>query len=118
MQTILHHLSRPWRRESEAQQYYFCDTPDCDVVYFAADGTRIYKTELRTVVGIKETSPAALLCYCYGVSRADAADPRAREFVVQQTKAGLCSCTTSNPSGRCCLKDIPPTTATTPSGND
>jgi hypothetical protein len=27
--------------------------------------------------------------------------------VMAQTKAGLCSCDTSNPSGRCCLKDFP-----------
>ncbi len=112
LQTLLHHLARPWERQGMSQQHYFCDTPDCEVAYFTDGDVTIRKQELRTVVGIKETAPAALLCYCFGVSRADAAaDPAARDFVVQQTRAGLCACTTRNPSGRCCLKDIPAPTA-------
>jgi hypothetical protein len=60
-------------------------------------------------VGIKEAAADALLCYCYGVTRAVAlSDTAARAFVVAQTRRGLCSCETSNPSGRCCLKDFPP----------
>ncbi|WP_172600480.1 putative iron-sulfur cluster-binding metallochaperone [Sulfurivermis fontis] len=106
-QTLLHHLARPWQRQGMNQPYYFCNTPDCEVVYFTDSGVTIGKQELRTVVGSKETAPAALLCYCFGVSRADAVDPVVRDFVVQQTKAGLCACTTRNPSGRCCLKDFP-----------
>lgn len=107
-QTLLHHLAQPWQWQGTGQQYYFCDSSGCEVVYFTDGGVIIRTQELRTVVGVKETAPGALLCYCFGVSRADAAaDPAAREFIVQQTRAGLCACTTRNPSGRCCLKDIP-----------
>ena len=49
-----------------------------------------------------------MLCYCFGVSRADFdRNPGTKDFVTAQTKAGLCACETSNPSGRCCLKDFP-----------
>jgi len=48
------------------------------------------------------------VCYCFGVSRSDFRnDPATKDYVIAQTKAGLCSCDTSNPSGRCCLKDFP-----------
>jgi hypothetical protein len=78
------------------------------VVYFGADDSVILQPQLRTTVGMKSSSELSLLCYCFGVSRADVASGNAiRDFVVAQTKLGLCSCETSNPSGRCCLKDFP-----------
>jgi len=108
IRTILHHLKTSWSWHGKQQNYYFCNNPDCDIVYFGEDDSVIYKSELRTLVGIKEDSIDAPLCYCFGVSKADARrDPAAKEFVVQQTKAKLCTCETSNPSGRCCLKDFP-----------
>lgn len=107
--TIAHHLRQAWGWDSKDQRYFFCDDPACGVVYFGADNSVILKAQLRTTVGAKESMPDALLCYCYGVTRAVAlSDPAAREFVVAQTRRGLCSCETSNPSGRCCLKDFPP----------
>jgi len=66
------------------------------------------KSMLRTRVVAKEQDGDALLCHCFGVTKADfEREPSARDFVVEQTKAGRCSCQTSNPSGRCCLKDFP-----------
>jgi hypothetical protein len=107
--TIAHHLRQAWCWEGKDQRYFFCDDPACEVVYFGADDSVILKPQLRTIVGIKEAAADALLCYCYGVTRAVAlSDSGAREFVVAQTRRGLCSCETSNPSGRCCLKDFPP----------
>jgi len=108
MQTILHHLSQPWVLALPDQPYYFCDSPACDVVYFGRDGTVLNRAAIRTVVGIKEVLGSAPLCYCFGVSKSDAlSNPDIRAFVVEQTKNGFCTCTTSNPSGRCCLKDFP-----------
>lgn len=95
-----------WRQT--AKRFFFCDDPSCDVVYFGDDGSTILKQQLRTGVGVKEAGDNALLCYCFGVSRRDfQLDPSTRDFVVVQTKTGLCSCDTRNPSGRCCLKDFP-----------
>jgi len=106
--TILHHLKTPWNLALKEQGYYFCSATDCDVVYFGEDNSTIHKDQLRTKVGIKETSDDALICYCFDISRAAAqADKKIKAFVVEQTKKSLCSCTTHNPSGKCCLKDFP-----------
>lgn len=108
MQTMLHHLSQPWAQELSDQPYYFCDTPTCDVVYFGQDGVTMNRSAVRTVIGTKETLDSAPLCYCFGVSKSDArSNPTIRAFVVEQTKKGYCTCSTSNPFGHCCLKDFP-----------
>lgn len=106
--TVLHHVNEPWHAGLKEQRYYFCDDPDCDVVYFGLDNTVITKSMLRTRVGTKETSDDALICYCFGVTKAQArSNKQVKAFVVEQTKNARCSCETSNPSGRCCLKDFP-----------
>ena len=106
--TVLQHIKEPWRHELKQQSYYFCDDPDCDVVYFGLDNSTISKTSLRTTVGIKEKGENALICYCFGVSKAQARTCQdAKAFVIAQTKSATCTCVTSNPSGRCCLKDFP-----------
>jgi hypothetical protein len=107
--TIRHHLRAGWCWDDRGRRFFFCDDPACDVVYFSDDGAVILKTQLRTAVGVKETAANALLCYCFGVTRAAALNqPEARQFVLAQTRLGQCSCKTNNPSGRCCLKDFPP----------
>ena len=106
--TIAHHIRDSWKWSGSAARYFFCDDPSCDVVYFGGDGTIIRKEQLRTRVSVKEAADDALVCYCFGATKADAlSDPGIKDFVVTQTKQGLCSCDTRNPSGRCCLKDFP-----------
>lgn len=105
--TIAHHIKAPWAWVPSATRYYFCDAPDCDVVYFGDDNSVVLKSQVRTCVGVKERARHDLLCYCFGVTRADyERDPALKGFVVAQTKIGACSCETSNPSGQCCLKDF------------
>lgn len=115
--TISHHLRQAWKwKEAEGVRYFFCDDPECDVVYFGDDDSIILKSQLRTRVGVKEASNETLACYCFGVTKADAlSDPSIRQYVMSQTKHAQCSCEVSNPSGRCCLKDFPRTT-TRPAG--
>lgn len=106
--TIVHHLKEPWAWAPSAGRYYYCGAPDCEVAYFGDDGSVIPKSRLRTRIGAKAEGERDLLCYCFGVSCADfERDPATRDFVVAQTRIGACSCETSNPSGRCCLKDFP-----------
>lgn len=108
VRTISHHIKAPWAWEPSAEHYYFCDAQDCDVAYFGDDNSVVLKSQLRTRIEVKERAEHDLLCYCFGVSYADfERDPATREFVIAQTKTGVCSCETSNPSGRCCLKDFP-----------
>ncbi len=108
--TLLHHISKPWRNVLTRQGYYFCTDPDCDVVYFGQDNTMILSNELRTSVGQKSKDKNATICYCFGVTKDLAlSDSKIKDFVTAQTKNSHCSCETSNPSGRCCLKDFPKT---------
>jgi len=107
LKTILHHIKSPWEWIEKQQGYYFCEDPDCEVVYFGEDDSVINESELRTVVGIKARQPDSMACYCFGVSNLDAEQhPAIRDFIVDKTKAGFCSCDTNNPSGHCCLKDF------------
>ncbi|MDH5217869.1 MAG: hypothetical protein OEX19_09245 [Gammaproteobacteria bacterium] len=107
--TVLHHIRKPWISGIKEQAYYFCANPDCDTVYFGLDDSVITKAEVKTDIAIKEPdSNDALICFCFDVSNAEAkTNIQAKAFVVEQTKNGVCSCTTHNPSGRCCLKDFP-----------
>ena len=108
--TIYHHIISPWQWKKIDQNYYFCNTPECDVIYYGQDDSMIKKPELRTQVGVKEDSDNVLICYCFGVTKKEAINNhQARPFVTQQTKEKACACTTHNPSGRCCLKDFPKT---------
>jgi len=107
VKTILHHIKESWNCNLKDQGYYFCTDPDCDVVYFGEDGTQITTSSLRTRVGIKVKKTNAVICYCFGVSREDINNnANIKDFVIEQTKIKNCSCETSNPSGRCCLKDF------------
>lgn len=107
--TLLHHLQKPWQVELPEQGYYFCDSPDCDVVYFGQDKQTFTQVELRTLVGLKSQRSDRAICYCFDVKQNDLTQRlgAARNFVVNQTRAGSCDCEIRNPSGRCCLKDFP-----------
>lgn len=107
VRTISHHIKAPWDWVPTVERYFFCDDAKCDVAYFGADDSVILKSQLRTCIGVKEHAGDDLLCYRFGVSKAAfSQQPSTRNFIMAKTKAGLCSCDTSNPSGRCCLKDF------------
>lgn len=67
LKTVIHHIKEPWDWEGKAQGYYFCDDPDCDVVYFGKDNSPIDRASLRTSVGIQEKTDEATICYCFGI---------------------------------------------------
>jgi hypothetical protein len=52
-------------------QYYFCDAPGCDVVYFAleVEAPRFRRQDLVVRVGAKETADPIPVCYCFGFTR-------------------------------------------------
>ena len=105
--TMLHQLQRPWARPLDGGPYFFCAVPGCDLVYFSPGGGQFSLADLRQPVGQKQTGDERLLCYCFGVRLQDyRVNPEVRDFVVAQTKAGVCACASRNPSGRCCLVDF------------
>lgn len=96
-------------------QYYFCDAPNCDVVYFAAEAEApIFRCEdLLVRVGPKEVTDPIPVCYCFGFSRKDIVNEIAEtesstvaNRITTEVKSGHCACEVKNPSGNCCLSDV------------
>lgn len=111
LRTVLHHVVKPWQRELSSQAYYFCDDPDCEVVYFGDDQQLIRQDALRLTVGQKSLSPDRHICYCFDIRLSDLLSEnstvRLKSFVTEKTRSSTCDCEIRNPSGRCCLKDFP-----------
>jgi hypothetical protein len=111
LRTVLHHVTKPWQHELRSQAYYFCDDPDCEVVYFGNDQQLIRQNELRLTVGQKSHSPDKHICYCFDIRMTDLQGggdhEKLKTFVIEQTRDSTCDCEIRNPSGRCCLKDFP-----------
>lgn len=96
--------------------FYFCSTPECEVVYFKREDIfhLILKTDLRVTVGMKEKDPAQKwVCYCFEHSEGTILEEIHRkgsssavELITAEIKAGNCSCEIKNPRGKCCLGDV------------
>lgn len=92
----------------------FCNSPDCDVVYFSEEGNaKFTKSQLKVPVGVKETSGERTLCYCFGHSVASIKNELstkshtdALDDIRTKMKDPGCHCETSNPSGSCCLGSV------------
>lgn len=110
LKTILHQVKKPWQLNLPDQPYYFCDDPNCDVVYFGDDKLTLARSDLRIEVGQKSSAPDKTICYCFDVKTSDLNSDEEREltktFVVKQTRNSACDCEIRNPSGKCCLKDF------------
>jgi len=109
--TILHQAKKPWTHELPEQGYYFCNDPDCDVVYFGEDQRTLVRSDLRVGVGQKSRGQNRTICYCFDVQLSDLASEdsllQSKSFVIEQTRQSSCDCKIRNPSGKCCLSDFP-----------
>ncbi len=107
--TVQHHLPYPLNTQLNTSHYYYCSAPECTIGYFSDNDHLIYYKQLRDGEGGKQH----WLCYCFGISReqflqelASLSGSQAKAFVIEQTRAGHCSCETRNPSGQCCLAEF------------
>jgi hypothetical protein len=96
-------------------QYYFCETPDCDVVYFASDAQApvFHRGDLLVRVGAKEKVDPIPVCYCFGFTQKDIQDEvtetgrsTVADRIAAEVRAGNCACEVKNPSGKCCLGNV------------
>jgi hypothetical protein len=102
------------QREIIDTQYYFCETPGCDVVYFSNEtGQRFTKRVVRTRIGIKETQAPIPICYCFDFTEGMVLDELLTmghttipDLIKSRIEAGRCACEVKNPSGRCCLGEV------------
>ena len=111
--TVLAILKPEHARRLPDVQRRICDTRDCAVLYYAADGTFLEKSAAAVRVGFKETSDPVTLCYCFGFTLADVRGQVAEEGrcdiperIASEIQAGRCACEWKNPSGRCCLGEV------------
>src|SRR5579862_9547906 len=66
----LKHLVKPGFVDIVARPgFLICAKPNCEVLYFHADGARITKTDVTVRVGFKERDEPILLCYCFGFTQ-------------------------------------------------
>ena len=105
MQTMLHQVQSPENQHIASGDYAYCANPDCHVGYCSAS-VHIPKTKLRAF----QPNQQAMLCHCFDISEsayrtalAHGTAAAMKDFVIQQTKQGLCACASRNPLGRCCL---------------
>jgi len=96
-------------------QYYFCEAPGCDAVYFPLDtqAPLFRREDLVVRVGAKEIEDPLLVCYCFGFTRQDICDEirstgksTVAKRITAEVEAGRCACEMKNPSGKCCLGDV------------
>ena len=96
------------------EEFCFCRTPSCEVVYFNTEGVLFRKEELTVPIGVKEpNNPSAPICYCFGWTpqkiRAEieaTEKSTAIDQIKAQVKAGNCYCEVTNPQGSCCLGNM------------
>jgi len=111
--TLTHLLREEVLPSAAGRDWFFCPDPDCDVVYFTADGETLSKDALTVRVGLKESAPPRPLCYCFGydiedVEREAAASEESAiaAAITEECRQGLDRCEETNPQGSCCLGNV------------
>ncbi len=110
-------LLKPERRPQippRQEEFCFCRTPTCDVVYFLPGKPLFRQGDLSVAVGLKEPANlTAPVCYCFGWTpqkiRAEieaTGQSTAIDQIKAQVKAGNCYCEVTNPQGSCCLGNV------------
>lgn len=97
------------------EQYFICETPGCDVVYFSDSLSRIFETrQVKTRVTFKTKDPPRPLCYCKQVTEEDvlrAIENGARTLEEVKEATGIGGggfCKITNPAGKCCSRNYKP----------
>jgi len=94
------------------EQQRFCDSLDCDTVYFGEEGTVFVKSDLKVRVGVKERSAPRQVCYCFDHTIEEINDEvkqTGQSTVLDDIKKRMkvaCFCDTKSPKGNCCLGTV------------
>lgn len=97
---------------SSVKDFFYCQTPNCEVIYFKPNEI-IIQEHLIKEVGIKEWSSPKTVCYCFNWTKEKISDEikefdktNAIEDISGKMNSAGCDCEHNNPSGKCCLKDV------------
>ncbi len=111
--TVVHHVKSEKLSSVVDEEYKFCSSPNCAVVYYTASGQTFMVDDVREPVTSKTEGDARPLCYCFGFSEGFARQEIARtgessvsKQVSRFIKEKLCACEIRNPSGMCCLGEV------------
>lgn len=112
--TVEHIVKTEHQHKITDTQYYFCETPSCEVVYFSNGAGQYFAiSEVRVRVGLKETEDPVQICYCFDFTEQMVRDELITkghtvipDFITTEIQAGTCACEVKNPSGRCCLGEV------------
>lgn len=93
--------------------YRFCNSPDCDVVYFSDNKKIFTKKDLKVSVFQKDNKETVPVCYCFGWTRQrinndlkTLGKTHAVEEITSHVQAKRCACEVNNPQGSCCLANV------------
>ncbi len=108
LKTLYHNVRFPENQQILVDSYFYCVDKSCAVAYFSITG-KIFAKYLLISAQVQAIE-ADKLCYCFDISAAQYRSAlkenkaeRVKNFVIEQTKTGLCACEIRNPSGQCCL---------------
>lgn len=101
-------------RAVKNEQYFFCRTQTCPVVYYTANGGSAYTVaQVRGRVYHKEPKEAdVLMCYCFQYTAEEVrhAAPDVQQTILDDINTGIkadqCACDLRNPPGSCCLGNV------------
>ncbi len=112
-QTVMHHVKSEKLSSVGDEEYKFCSSPKCSVVYYAESGQAFGINDVRELVTSKTTGDARPLCYCFGFTEgfarreiAQTGESSVSRQVSRFIKEKLCVCEIRNPSGACCLGEV------------
>ena len=96
------------------EEFCFCRTADCKVVYFRDGEALFQKHDVAVRLGLKEPNDShAPVCYCFGWTPQKiqqeieaTGESTVIEQIKAQVKAGNCYCEVTNPQGSCCLGNV------------
>ncbi|MEO7659122.1 MAG: hypothetical protein ABIV48_05865 [Pyrinomonadaceae bacterium] len=112
-QTVVHQVKSEKLSSVGDAEYRFCESVDCDIVYFSPDGNLFTTEDVRESVTSKTKGDDRPLCYCFGftegyvrkeISRTGVSNVPSQ--VSQFIKEKMCACEIRNPCGVCCLGEI------------
>jgi hypothetical protein len=96
-------------------RYYFCQTQECPIVYFAEDGEQSFsEEELRERVYQKHPhDEESTICYCFGHTLGsirrewrETGQSTVVAAITLGTQSGQCACDIRNPQANCCLGNV------------